>query len=177
MKKLFVVFEGADGSGKTSLAQSIAKEFEVAYSHNDKSSSYEEGKKNSYDYIEVLKNAPTGVIDRLVHTGETVYAPIYRGYDGIDYFEDLENKMNEEFNILLVYVSANDEIVKERLKNRGEDYINIEDIKKIKDNYAKYLEKTKFPYILFDNSRDGLEANKIKLSYLIAAAIQSNFNK
>ena len=177
MKKLFVVFEGVDGVGKTTLANKIAEMYKVDVVHNDKSLTYEDGKKNSYNYIETLRNMKTCVIDRLVHTGEAVYAPIYRGYDGSDYFEDLETKMMEEFNIIIVYVYADDETIKNRLKNRGEDYINIEDIKELKNNYNNFLSKTKIPYMIFNSSKHDAVKNSYILSLELAANINKNFNK
>lgn len=177
MKKLFVVFEGVDGVGKSTLAEKMAEYFEVGITHNDKSYSYEEGKENSYNYIETMRNMETGVIDRLVHTGEGVYAPIYRGYDGTDYFDDLEEKMLEEFDILIVYVTADDKIIEERLKSRGEDYINIEDIAKLKENYQKFLNRTKIPYLTFDATSGNLLKNAFTLVLIIAAKINDTFNK
>lgn len=177
MKKLFVVFEGVDGSGKTSLAKQIAKNNNVNYTHNDKSRSYEEGKANSFNYIKTLEKMKTGVIDRLVHTGETVYAPLYRGYDGIDYFEELENEMIDKFNIVIVYVYANDDVIIDRLNKRGEDYIDINHIKALKDNYANYLSKTKIPFIAFNNSEGSIEKNAIKLQLDLAVKINKEFNK
>lgn len=177
MKKLFVAFEGVDGTGKSTLAKAIAEKFKVNYTHNDKSYSYDEGMKKSYDYIETLKKMPTGVIDRLVHTGEGIYAPLYRDYDGSDYFDDLEDKMLNEFNILIVYVNATNENIISRLQSRGEDYVNIEHIDALKSNYYKYLNRTKIPFLIFDNDSPSIEKNIIKLSTLISAKINRVFNK
>lgn len=177
MKKLFVCFEGVDGVGKSTLAEAIANMYKVNLTHNDKSMSYEEGKKNSFEYIETLRNMPTGIIDRLVHTGEAVYAPIYRGYDGSDYFDELEEKMLDEFNILIVYVHASDDTIERRLKSRGEDYIDLEDISKLKENYDKFLSRTKFPYITFNTDDEDISKNILKLSLTIAASVNRNFNK
>ena len=174
-KKLFIVFEGVDGTGKSTLAKAIADKYGVEVTHNDKSLTYEEGKKNSYDYIEKLKEMPFGVIDRLVHTGEAVYAPIYRGYTGIDYFNDLEEKMLEEFDILMVYVHAENDVIEERLKSRGEDYISLKDIDRLKGNYDYYLRQTEIPFITFDSGKDSLENNINKLSVLIPAAVGRYF--
>lgn len=158
-KKFFLVFEGVDGAGKSSLIRKINELTQVPYTHNDKNGSHDEGMVASYDYIEKMRNMDSCMIDRLVHTGEMVYAPIYRGYDGYDYMEDLEEKMLEEFDILMVYVTANKKIIKERLESRGEDYIDLEDIEKIKNNYEKFLSKTKIPYIRFDTSYSPLDMN------------------
>ena len=169
MKKVFLVFEGADGSGKTTLAKHLSRILEVEYIHNDKSISYEDGKIKSYNYINELDSKEGCVIDRLVHTGEAVYAPIYRGYDGSDYFEDLESRMLEKYIPIIVYVYADEEVVKSRLKSRGEDYINIEDLNKIRANYDKYLSNTKFPVFRFNNSNDGELNNTIKLMESLAS--------
>ncbi len=177
MKKLFVCFEGVDGVGKSTLAEGIANMCKVKLTHNDKSLSYEEGKKNSFNYIETLRTMPTGIIDRLVHTGEAIYAPIYRGYDGSDYFDELEEKMLDEFDILIVYVHASNETIERRLKSRGEDYINLEDISKLKENYEKFLSRTKFPYITFNTDDEDVSKNLLKLSLTIAASIDRNFNR
>lgn len=172
MKKTFIVFEGLDGTGKTSLAQMVAKIIDSEYTHNDKSKTYEEGKANSYNYISTLRRSNEAVIDRLVHTGEAVYAPVYRGYDGSDYFEDLESKMLEEFNIIIVYVTAKEEIIKSRLEYRGEDYIKTEDLNKLKENYERYLSNTKIPYVTFDNSEVGILDNAMKVIDLLAEKLE-----
>lgn len=162
-KKFFLVFEGMDGTGKTSLAEMVAKIINVSYEHNDKCSSYEDGKIKAYNYMNNLDVKEECVIDRLVHTGEAVYAPIYRGYDGSDYFEDLEKRMLEKCDMFIVYVTADEEVIKNRLESRGEDYINPDDIKKIQANYEKYLNKTEIPYIIYDNSKDGILDNAVEL--------------
>lgn len=175
MKKLFIVFEGADGSGKTSLAKEIAKTFKVGYTHNDKCYNYNDGLMKSYNYINELEEMDSCVIDRLVHTGEGIYAPIYRGYDGSNYFANLEEKMMEKFDMLIVYVQADDEVIEKRLEERGEDYINFEDIKKIKENYINYLQNTKIPHIIYTNNKEGIEYSAHKLSLLILGAVGKHF--
>lgn len=167
MKKTFLVFEGLDGTGKTTLAELVAKITKTNYTHNDKCSSYEDGKSKSYNYITTLKNSNEMVIDRLVHTGEAIYAPIYRGYDGSDYFEDLEQKMLEEFNIIIIYIYADREIVKQRLASRGEDYVNIDDYEKLEKNYLEYFKNTNIPFITYDNSKNGALDNAIEVINLI----------
>lgn len=164
-RRKIIVFEGLDGTGKTSLAKAFAKKFGAEYVHNDKSYNYDEGKLNSYKYIEKLKESNDSlVVDRLVHTGEAIYAPVYRGYTGIDYFSDLEKKMKKEFEIIIVYVTAQEDIVKERLSSRGEDYIKQEDMRMLNILYENYLALSKFKVIRYDNSKEGIEENAMEVA-------------
>lgn len=124
MKNDFIILVGSDGAGKSTIAEGLSNVLDYPVEHHGPVKNYEEGKKEYFDCVE---NTNYSVIKDRFYEGEKIYAPIYRNYNGSDYFAELEEKLKEKFNVLLVLVEPPFEIVEQRLLERGEDFIKRED--------------------------------------------------
>lgn len=135
-KKNFIWLIGSDGSGKSTLAEALNNEFGYKIHHFGPVKTYEEGKETYFNFIE---NTNESVICDRFSEGEAIFAPLYRGYDGSHYFEELENKLMEKFNVLLVLAYSPFEIIEQRIEARGEDFVKPEHLKycfdKVKEIY------------------------------------------
>jgi thymidylate kinase len=79
---VFIIIEGADKTGKTTLANAIVERFGCKYMHSGKP-----GKSPATEYATyALKNHGSIVCDRF-HLGELVYGPLFRGKAGISPLE------------------------------------------------------------------------------------------
>lgn len=123
MKNDFIILVGSDGAGKSTIAEGLSNVLGYPVEHHGQVKDYEEGKKEYFDCVE---NTNYSVIKDRFYEGEVIYAPIYRGYEA-DYFEELEEKLKEKFNVLLVLIEPPFEIIEKRLLERGEDFVKRED--------------------------------------------------
>ena len=85
------------------------------------------------------------------HITELVYAKIKRGYEPE---KDFWNKWEEENShyVVVVYVTASLDVLKERMKARGEDYISEEESVLITEAYDEYIKTSKLSTIFVDGT-------------------------
>lgn len=148
----FVILEGADGTGKSTLAKAVADAFRSALPHGD-IETYHRGvpSKDVLDeYVtDVFDYSPgIGVVkvaDRW-HMGERVYAPLYRGtgpygdlgragYRWVEMW--LRARGAVLFNVWQPY-----EVVKQRLADRGEDYLEDKHVKHALDKFSEVCQES-----------------------------------
>lgn len=143
---MIICLEGVDGSGKSTLAEALVKELEhrypgerVIYKHATqiKSDVFTE-------YVDPLKDYEPNVgihyvLDRW-HIGEEIYGPLYRGksaFDTVSFrWTELYLATKGMRTWLLVQT---DEELRRRLALRGEDFIDIDDILYIQEEYQRLL--------------------------------------
>ena len=138
------IFTGCDRSGKTTLAKRLSKELNGEYIHFSAPKSLEDGKKEYYNFISSI-NDKTYILDRFYEC-EDIYAPIYRNYS-LNYQDDIEQLLNCH-NVMFIYVKTPLDIIKERIKKCGENFVKWDDLQKVIDNYELFFAKTKIPYII-----------------------------
>lgn len=138
----FIIVEGCDCSGKSSLIYNLSKFIDFEYKHFSSPPStlskidQHNYCKNQY-YNELKKDYNKLVVFDRFYFGEQIYAPIYRNYYP-DYINDFENKLNNH-NVLLVLVEAKPEIIMKRFDNI---FIQKNDIPKIVNTYKYIFEKS-----------------------------------
>lgn len=111
MRNLFVIIEGCDNTGKSTLINNLKNYYNKITLHNLHYSNVKQDniseviKYNKKLYNEMfelmtfeLKNDKTGLIFDRSHLGEIVYGNIYRGYSG-DYVLDIEKKFNHILDV------------------------------------------------------------------------------
>jgi hypothetical protein len=76
---MFIIIEGADKTGKTTLANAIVKKFGCKYVHFGKPK-----KRAATEYAEYLLSTNENQVCDRFHLGELVYGPIFRGGAAID---------------------------------------------------------------------------------------------
>lgn len=166
-----LIIEGSDASGKSTLIEALRKElkeflvrkgssFEHSKCTNEElfkkfeglvlSSEYEiTGEGSSIDYLMPEKI----IFDRFIYSNY-VYASLYEDYAILtaNQRKDIEFWINHEAVIL--YLTAPEEILKERLNNRGDDYVKAERIPAILEKYEEVLATVdeKIPVYRIDTS-------------------------
>ena len=163
-KKKLIILEGSDGSGKSTIAARLEKETGFKLEHHGPVSSYLEGKMQYFH--EAYRINESTIKDRF-YFGEAIFAPLYRGYDGSEYFESLEDLLMERFDVLLVLVTAPYEIIIQRINERGEDFVEPEHFKICYDKAREVFNKSKLPKIIVDTHNDSLTNNVEKIRKLV----------
>lgn len=161
-EKQIIITEGPDGGGKSTtidILLDVIKHCFVLHTSappKDSSPEYYQGVLNaSLNLIKQL-NQPI-IVDRF-HYGEKVYGNIFRGYD-ID-ISTIEREL-EDLNAKTIYITANTDVLIERLKSRGDWYVKPEDISPIIQKYNDVLFiNSNMPLYIFDTT-EGITEDKI----------------
>lgn len=104
MRNLFILVEGPDNVGKSTLIRNIKNHFNDMTLHNlhygnvhqpDKESVIEYSKKTFHEMFKMMKfqmiTEKSGIICDRSHLGEMIYGPIYRDYTG-EFVLDIEKE-------------------------------------------------------------------------------------
>jgi thymidylate kinase len=145
-----VIISGCDRSGKTSMSNKIVKDMHAEYFHFDSPKDMESGKEEYFKFIDKLSTDKNYLCDRF-YMEEAIYAPIYRGYT-LNYAREIEKHILSENNALYIYVKANVETIRNRIKRCGEDFVKDEDLEKVINNYDNFLHNCKLPFITITNN-------------------------
>jgi len=158
-KPNFIMLIGSDGSGKTTIAEGLENMLRYQSYHFGPVQSYEEGKR---DYFTFVEKTNTSVITDRFFEGEKIFAPLYRNYEA-DYFEELEQKMMEKFNVILVLVYAPYSVIKERLAERGEDFVKPQHFRYAYDKVLDIFNESSLPKMMIDTSACDAAENVMKI--------------
>lgn len=158
---MLIIIEGADKTGKTTLAKEISSCLGFKYHHFGVP-----GPDPASDYAKFLINMkePT-VCDRFFY-GEMVYGPLLRGKSVI---KPLERMVIERLcrmrNALLIHANTPLALVSERLRVMGDDMITQEQNEKAYEAFNSVLSDSSLPVLSFssvyDNSAERFIINKL----------------
>ncbi len=141
---MIICFDGVDGTGKSTFAQNVVQELKnrfpkdtVLYKHATQI------KKDVYtEYADLFETyVPNSgvhyVLDRW-HIGEQIYGPLFRGKSA---FTDISFRWMELFlaskGMRTWLMTQPESVIKERLENRGEDFISLDQVAFIQKEYQR----------------------------------------
>lgn len=129
---MLYVLEGCDGSGKTTLAKQLSKLLDADIIH---CSQHTPNNYNFFDNIITASHNKNIIADRFCY-GQFVYqSDGDRPLGDISTLNVLETRLLKE-NAKVIYVSAPDEVIKERLAMRGESLINGLTVEEIRIKFS-----------------------------------------
>lgn len=173
-----VILEGPDATGKTTLAEKLRDKFGMTIHHSTSKT------RNDLNYhMDLLDYRQNTVFDRF-HLGEMVYPEIYDRKAKLNQGEiDIINKAIIDNNdMLIIFITSNMDIIKERLIERGEEnYIpEMEQQNELFIKAANYCKKLNYKnfYVIDiaeDNSYDNLD-NWIK-EHINKVTVNSAYKK
>lgn len=177
----FFVFEGVDGSGKTSLAKLLANRRNLCYysSIPDGLLSIQEQITNTHspiatfhfyslcnlmrsnEYISTLNHSGI-VADRYVFS-TFVYHSLLLKQDLSAHFRMLQSDSNFLWPDVVIYITASSEVIKKRIANRSQtispqwygDKVSLE--YNIPQSYERIFELVNIPIIRIDTTTDNVE--------------------
>lgn len=139
---MLIIFEGHDGSGKTTLSQLVSKHFNAKtfvgkhtkYIVQQNTEAISFSNNLLIEYITQFDDGKIKIFDRL-HLTENVYSKVK------------SRKTNDEFNLETDEMLANISILflcqKSNLDNIKDWFVNVEENKKVKELFLEEFEKSK----------------------------------
>jgi thymidylate kinase len=158
-KKKMIILFGSDGSGKTTIANTLSYITGYKIKHFGPAKSLEDGKQEYFSFAR--DNNEDIILDRF-YEGERIYAPLYRGYSA-DYFRELEKELMEKYEVLLVLVYAPYNIIEKRLNERGEDFVAKEHFRTCYNAVTQEFNDSILPKMMIDTNEDHKIFNSIKI--------------
>lgn len=155
---LNVIFVGPDGSGKTSISKIVADKLaEEGFTYH-KCDYRQEDKPN---LARELLSSPGHVFDRFYYPDDIIYSRIVWEREhpeepmqwDTDYWKSYNAVVDDmcNYNTLVIYVDASDEVLKERSKAWADDYVKVEELAKIRGLYQRWMGYiSSLPIILCD---------------------------
>lgn len=156
--KTTIVLEGNECNFKTTVAEKLSKRLGYGVK---KGSSFEMStgtNENLYQSFLKQVNWENTIIDRFIYSNK-VYATLFPKYTILtdEQFSDLIEKVKGK--MVIVYLHADGAIVRERLKERGDEYIKTDEIDAINTEYEKVI------------STPGIEVIRMNTGYLTSDEI------
>lgn len=145
---------GMDCTLKTTLCGKLSTILNCDVQHFDKPKNLEDGKRQYFGFLNEIYKQNDIICDRY-HDGEHIYAPLYRGYES-DYLNDFESQLRT-YPYLFINTTADINVILERIKLRGEDFVKEEHYQTVLDLFERYLEKQSMPYIKIDTSNADID--------------------
>lgn len=159
-----IILEGIDGSGKSTLAEALLKASPL------KTTIVHRGPLEGTVEDELIYPLQKIADDELLitdrwHVGEMIYGPIYRGKSEVaGEYNDIIEDMLWNMNAVKVVLSPSLSVVKRRLIERGEDYLQPEHINEVYEFYERYANEYGYRLIR--------EVTDLTVSELITAALE-----
>lgn len=149
---LNIIVIGPDGSGKTTFTKALAERMGLPRIKCD----YRQENKPQLAR-EFLSNQVDVIYDRFYYPDEYIYSKVKGIPLKEEYLEDLLSVLDvlKMVNPVFIYIHADFETLKQRSAAWADDYVEIDDLIKIEDEYSKWLYKMKelhLPIINIDNT-------------------------
>ena len=137
-----VIFIGPDGSGKTTLAKAVAAKMGFLYHKCD----YRQENKPTLAK-QLLDEQINVVYDRFYWPDDALYSTVKGISLPEDYWQEYDAAIDtlQTNNTLFIYVTCDTEELKKRSKAWADDYVTVEMLGAIKNNYVnwlRYVDKT-----------------------------------
>lgn len=158
-----IILEGIDGSGKSTLAQRLAAKspLPVRIEHRGPIQDTIQA-----EYVNPLFEVDENellIADRW-HVGEMIYGPLYRGKTMVAPYLGAIETILDWFGAVRIIMSPPLEVVRQRLEERGEDYLEPEHVEQVYKAYEDFA--WAHDYRLMTDVADH------QLDYIIAAAMK-----
>ncbi|AUS16049.1 AAA family ATPase [Bacillus velezensis] len=135
-----IILEGTDCCYKSTVADKLSKElgypvikgssFELAKSGNEK----------LFEHFNKLADEDNVIIDRYIYSN-LVYAKKFKDYSILTEEQQraIEEKIRDKAKV--IYLHADPKVIKQRLRERGDEYINDRDIEPVLELYNQVIDE------------------------------------
>jgi thymidylate kinase len=146
-----IILEGNEANFKTTVANKLSKliNFPVV-----KGSTFEHAQCTNEELFEKFKELSeldNTILDRFIYSNR-VYATLYRDFAILtnDQRKEIEERIKGKAT--LIYLHADDEIIKQRIEQRGDDYVDTDMVSAINNEYIKTINEAGIQRISYNTS-------------------------
>lgn len=137
-----IVLEGCDATGKSTLAKVLSDELEMLVVQGSSFENATGTNEDLFKHFTKVSNARNIIFDRSIYSNY-VYATLYNDYSILSDEQRAEIEKKIKNNTIVIYLSADEQTIKDRIGERGDDYIKTKDIKGILELYSTAIDKAK----------------------------------
>jgi thymidylate kinase len=135
---MLIILEGNECCFKTTVAEKLSKKLHIPVV---KGSSFEFSKCTNgelFDRFQELSKLENVIVDRFIYSN-IVYATLYEDYAILsdDQREEIENLIKHKATVY--YLFADNKVIEDRIKERGDDYVVPEKVFEINSMYGNVM--------------------------------------
>ena len=145
------MIEGADGAGKTTTIEYLQMLLEYLTVKGSDFSHAAQGNEYLFNKFYKLTDLDNFIFDRC-HISNLVYSVLYKDYATLtpEQVKVIEEKLAK--TSILFYLYADLDVVIDRVSKRGDDYVKLDMIEKIRDKYEEVLDQSSMDVIRIDTT-------------------------
>jgi thymidylate kinase len=148
---MYIILEGNECCFKSTVAEKLSKQLNIPVV---KGSSFEFSQctnEQLFDRFKELSELDNVIIDRFLYSNK-VYATLYKDYAILSDEQRHEIEDRIKHKVTLYYLFADDNIIEDRIKQRGDDYVVPEMVSKINRTYDDVILHARLKTSAFDTS-------------------------
>ncbi len=146
---MLIIIEGADKTGKTTLAKEITERYGYRYHHFGPP-----GPNPAEEYAEFLINLKEPVVCDRFFYGEMVYGPLLRGKSLMTTRQiNMIEQMCLAHNAYLIHAEPKLDIINNRMHELGDDMITVEQNEKAYGMFNTVISKAILPKLKYDSAK------------------------
>jgi thymidylate kinase len=133
-----IIIEGSDCNYKTTVAEKLSKELGIPIVKGSSFEFAESPNEVLYERSMEIAKLDNVIIDRFIYSNRT-YATLYKDYSILtnEQRQEIEDVIRHKATVY--YLFADDEIIKGRITERGDDYVDVSMVKKINNLYSEVM--------------------------------------
>ena len=152
---MLYILTGVDGAGKSTCFEVLKRYLgnKAIFVKESYTPSVEDRIERIYRALNLAESDKVVIYDRASVIDDFVYEPILQkkpsAYETVATSEDYDILLEVLRKAKIIHFTCDDEVLKERLEERGDEYISFSDVKAIKKGYAEFFSKNDIePYVL-----------------------------
>lgn len=148
---MLILIDGVDCTYKSTITQKVSEKLNIPWIKGSSFQLSNCSNEELFSHFKEQTELDNMIIERTIYSNQT-YATIYEDYailtdEQRHYIEDkLKNKA------IVYYLFANDEVIKDRIRKRGDDYVDVTMVSRINKLFAKNIAKSPLKVIYYDTA-------------------------
>ncbi|RDY88676.1 AAA family ATPase [Bacillus amyloliquefaciens] len=134
-----IILEGTDCCYKSTVADKLSKELGYPVLKGSSFELAKSGNKKLFEHFNKLADEDNVIIDRYIYSN-LVYARKFKDYSILTKEQQrvIEEKIRDKAKV--IYLHADPKVIKQRLRERGDEYINDRDIEPVLELYNQVID-------------------------------------
>ncbi|MGO0713306.1 AAA family ATPase [Bacillus subtilis] len=135
-----IILEGTDCCYKSTVADKLSKELGYPVIKGSSFELAKSGNENLFEHFNKLADEDNVIIDRYIYSN-LVYARKFKDYSILT--EEQQRAIEEKIRgkAKVIYLHADPKVIKQRLLERGDEYINDRDIEPVLELYNQVIDE------------------------------------